>query len=146
MKTIKQVADALGVSRQAIYRRLASLPSAMLSATDKGVQLINTEGEALLKDLLSAEQYANSPNSTADSTTDKLIQMLQQELELKNEQLTVKDKQIAELTATIKIQAESINAAHHNELAETFIDGQAKISAPASEKTGFWNKLFKRKN
>jgi len=35
--------------------------------------------------------------------------------------------QIQELTLIVRIQAESINAVHKNELAETIIDGQQAI-------------------
>lgn len=150
MKTIKQVADTLGVSRQAIYRRLSALPSDMLSVNEKGVQLISVDGEALLKaelsEKVSSEQSANSSDSPADSITDTLIVMLQKELEAKNEQLAAKDKQINELIASNKILSESINAAHHNELAETIIDGRASLPPPVPEKKSFWDRFRRKKD
>jgi predicted transcriptional regulator YheO len=156
MKTIKQVADILGVSRQAIYRRLSALPSEMLSTNDKGVQLISADGEALLNaelyEKLSSEQSADNPDSPTDNIADTLISMLQQELETKNEQLAAKDKQIEEkdrqiieLISSNKILSQSINAAHHNELAETIIESLPAESSAAPEKISLWNKIFKRK-
>ena len=150
MKTIKQVADTLGVSRQAIYRRLSALPSEMVSTNNKGVQLINSDGEALLRTelsvILSGEPSANSTDSSPDSITDTLISMLKSELSAKNKLIDEQQQTIKELNETIKIQAQSINAAHHNELAETVIDGQKLLSSPAPDKVSLWNKIFKRKN
>jgi hypothetical protein len=61
-----------------------------------------------------------------------LIEMLQKELDVKN-------KQIEELTATVRIQAESINALNHNKLAETI------MPRLESEKKGnFLSRLFSR--
>ena len=149
MKTIKQVADILGVSRQAIYRRLSDLPSEMLSTTDKGVQLISAEGEELLKVDLSAklsnEQSANSQNSPLDNAADTLLFILKDELSAKNKLIDEQQQIIKELNETIKIQAQSINTAHQNELAETVIDGQKLISSPKAEKASLWGYLFRKK-
>ena len=148
MKTIKQVADTLGVSRQAIYRRLSALPSEMVSTNNKGVQLISADGEALLKSVLSekvsSEQSADSTDSPTDNIADTLISMLKDELSAKNKLIEEQQQTIKELTEAVKIQAQSINAAHHNELAETVIDGQKLLSAPAPEKVSLWNKLFRK--
>ena len=149
MKTVRQVADTLGVSRQAIYRSLSALPSEMLSASDKGGQLINADGEAFLRAKLSGKLSAGqSADSPADNISDTLISMLQEELKAKNEhlaakdaQLAEKDKQINELIASNKILSESINAAHKNELAETIIDGNLLI---AKEKKNIFARIFRR--
>jgi len=58
-------------------------------------------------------------------------------------QLEVKDKQIMELTATVKMQAESINADRNNELVETIIGGHKKLlddKTPIKKRWQFWKK------
>ena len=83
-------------------------------------------------------------NTLFDGEIIKILQenilVLQKQLDVKDKQLEVRDKQIEELTATIRIQAESINAAHHNELAETIIDSQANTSklSDGKAKRPFW--------
>lgn len=131
MKTIKQIANEIGVSQQSVYRRLSAVPSETLSTNNKGVQLINTDGEALLKAALSEKV---SSEQSADNITDTFISMLQKELEAKNEQLTTKDKQISDLTEANKSLSQSINAARQNELAETIIDGQMNLPELPSHK------------
>ena len=68
-------------------------------------------------------------------------------IEHKVEQLLdIKNKQIEELTATIKNLSESINAANKNELAETIIDGNIKlIEENKPKKRGGIFKIFSRK-
>jgi AcrR family transcriptional regulator len=147
VKTIKQVADALGVSRQAVYRRLSALPSGMLSVDEKGIQRISSDGEAFLKTLLSehpVRELSAGVHKEADSSPDKVVDALLKQLE-------VKDKQIEELTAAVKSLSDSINAARQNELAETVLNGSDILSIHATreggdKKAGFWSRLFKGKN
>lgn len=151
MKTVKQVAIELGVSRQCIYRQLSAIPSVMLSTDNKGIQLITMDGVLFLKNKLSGKvsvgQSTDSQADNSDSTMDKVLSMLYRELDAKNEQLVTKDKHISELTATIKILSESIKSTSQNELAETIFDNQKKALGDGREKKiGFFQRLFQRKN
>jgi len=151
MKTIKQIADEIGISKQAVYKRFKGKLYAEVYPyihTKNNVIYILEYGENIIKADFSAystisegahtehirsasmdntvytlEQSESvvKANFLDDSTiskgahtehirsapinthTDTLIQILQKELEAKN-------KQIEELTATIKIQAESIGS------------------------------------
>ena len=150
MKTIKQIADEIGVSKQAVYKRFkGKLYTEVLPYVDTkdGVTYISEQGEDIVKtDFLASETISaisegahTEPHTERirDTATDILIQMLQRELEVKN-------KQIEELTATIKIQAESISADRKNELAETIIDGQQKLitngEKDKKKRWQFWKK------
>jgi len=169
MKTIKQIADEIGVSKTAVRKKMTNEVKTKFAETVSGVIYISEQGESLIKSAFNKEQPQTkfsgvSENQTANqaetvsgvsSTVSTLISMLQTELEMKNKeletknkQLEVKDKQIEELTATIRIQAESINAVHHNELAETIIDGQQAIMPELSnkkeKKQPFLKRLFKK--
>jgi len=135
MKTIAELAREIGVTKPAVRRYLTENVRQQFSETISGVIYISEQGEALIKSKFlknkeETEKTNDSENISANETetvsgvsdtVSALISMLQKELEIKNKQLEVKDNQIEELTATIKIQAQSINAARHNELAETII-------------------------
>jgi hypothetical protein len=155
VKTIKQVADEIGVSKQAINKRLSQLPPTEVTTNGRGVKLIGVDGERVLKNLISPTANQLPPtqpptNHQPPPTENELYKMLKAELDVKNEQLKVKDEQLSEkdrqiekLTDTVRIQAESINADRKNELAETLIDGQKKLlieDKPKKRGWQFWKK------
>lgn len=88
----------------------------------------------LLKNTVSSESSQSARETHHTALNDTLIDMLKNEFDTKNKQLEAKDKQIEELTATIRMQAESINVAHRNELAETIIDGNKLIEGGKTTK------------
>ena len=149
MKTIAEIARELGVTKPAVRRYLTENIREQYAETVNGVIYISEQGEALIKAKFAKTKPENSGNTSGNvsenisenvcgneaETVSALISMLQKELALKN-------KQIEELTATIRIQAESINAANKNNLAETIIDGQHKlVGAEKSKKRWqFWKK------
>lgn len=117
MKTIKQIADELGVSKQAIRKHVSRLPTTMVSTSANRTMLINDNGQAIIRDQVSTKssnQQTTSDNHEQD--TFKLKFELEQskkllELERKNakereqiyiEQLKVKDKQLEEDQKTIR--------------------------------------------
>ena len=158
MKTIRQIANEIGVSKQAVSKRLSQLPPTEVTTNEHRIKLISPKGELILKGLISPTKMftANqlpptvnqlpptkppTVNQLSPTPENELYKMLKDELDIKNKQLSEKDKQITEkdkqikakdmqiedLTATIRTQAESINADRKNELAETLIDGQRKL-------------------
>ena len=158
MKTILQIARELGVSKQAVYKRFRGKLYTEVSPyvhTKDGTAYISEQGENIIKqDFLKdnpqagvhtephtepdTERIQDTPPDIPGAHTDILIKMLQKELEIKN-------KQIEELAATVRIQAESINAQNHNKLAETIIDGQnMPLIEPKKER--FFNKWRKRQS
>jgi len=103
---------------------------------ENGVTYISEQGQSIIKmDFLKDSDTSTETHTERiqDTRTDTLILMLQKELEVKN-------KQIEELTATIRIQAESINAANKNELAETIIDGGKLIEGKSKKGWQFWKR------
>ena len=143
MKTIKQVADELGVSRQVIYRKLSDLPSETLSTNDKGVQLINLEGIKFLKLRLSDKLSAGlSENCPADSLSDKIISMLQNELDTKNKLIEQQQQTINKLT-------DMLHDAQRTTQTEQLLHADTKkmltLPAPAEPGVstgGFFRKIF----
>lgn len=142
-KTIKQIADEIGIDKQKAYRYIKK-NHIKETHQKSGVMYYDEATEKLIiqafsKDAVSSETHQKHIN---DTVNDMLISMLQKELEIKN-------KQIEELTSIVKQQAESINADRHNELAETLIEGQQQLitdGEPQKEKVkkqqSFWSRLF----
>ena len=130
MKTILQIAKELGVSKQAVYKRFkGKLHTEIFPYVEMkdGTTYISEQGESIIKtDFLKDGDISDGVHTDThtdyiqDTAMDTLISMLQKELEVKN-------KQIEELSATIRIQADSINTLNKNELAETIIDSQQKL-------------------
>lgn len=152
MKTIKQIADEIGVTKQAIQKRLTREPlCTSLSpyiSTDNGTKYIAEIGESLIKQAFAKNEPTTASidvagnytrvgvDASVDIPTDvhsdvysDIIKILQENLNIVQKQIEVKDKQIEELTETVRLQAESINADRKNELAETLIDGKNMLTS-----------------
>ena len=103
MKTIRQIAEEIGASKQAVYKRYkgklynAVLPHARVVA---GTIYILEQGEAIIKrEFLDDGAYGSAYKEYAP---DVLLLMLQRELGIKNQQ-------IAKLTAVAKMQSENVD-------------------------------------
>lgn len=131
MKTIKQIADEIGVSKQAVSYRLKQLEATkengILAVKENGILVVSLAGETLLKSAFLESDRQNfgdkqPPNNHQNeqgflAVLQTTISVLQSQLESKDIQLAEKDKQIAELIVANKAQAQSINADRHTELA-----------------------------
>lgn len=156
MKTIKQIADEIGVSKQAIQKRISREPLCTsiqpYISTKQGTKYIDENGESLIKSAFSDKVYTTVADNVHEDKTDTvhtLIAMLQAELEIKNKQIEELNAANKELTSTIKIQAQSINADRHNELAGTMQKQLISNDTPIDDiepdkppKKSFFGKLF----
>lgn len=122
-KTIKQLADALGVSKTAIRNYMDDDFRVKFTAKDdKGVITITPDGCKLISENIGkqAENTAkNNPETELLTIPRSVWQLMEEQIREKDEQLRVKDQQIADLTAAVKSQAQSINADRHTALAGT---------------------------
>ena len=163
MKTIKQIADEIGVSKQAVYKRVKGALHTTIAPyvhTVDGILYISDEGKTLvIQAFAENDTYkgAHTDAHTVDSEIIKLLQdniaILQDQLVVKDKQLEEKDKQLAELTIAVRLNAEGVSADRKNELAETIIDGKRQLmdgSVEQSESTApakrFWERIFGRKS
>ena len=106
-KTIKEIAEELGVSKTAVRKQIANL-ELQTSLRKIGNQFaIEKEQEALIKSAFFQKQsqtkIANQVSDFANQseTSLRLVSMLQHELEIKNRELEIKNKQIEELNARL---------------------------------------------
>lgn len=121
-KTIKEVADALGVSKTAVRKYMDDDFRRKHTETNRnGVITIDSDGcnliaESMGKRWEQLEPIENtvpeSDENTANVTIPRsVLTMLEEQLRQKDAQLASKDQQIADLTATVRAQAESLQAA-----------------------------------
>jgi hypothetical protein len=147
MKTIKQIADEIGVSKQAIFYRIKKPPLSnalqSLMSKENSILMVSFDGEMLIRqafDAGSVKCFDVKEPSKENDFFDGVISVLQEQLRVKDEQLAEKDRQIEKLTDTIKAQAQSINADRHNELAGTL---QMQLTDGANDKPkSRWKKAW----
>ena len=128
-KTIRQIADEIGVTRQAIYKKF-KLHSAIAnnikaySFTVDRVKYYTAEGEKIIKSLftnnydvpqetadVSTEQFTPDNLTTAkvDRLTHQLTVLFSAQLTTKDKQLEEKDRQLAEKDKQIALLMEQTN-------------------------------------
>ena len=106
MKTIKQIAEELDVSKQKVYRFIVR-NHITASSEVKQSKLYDEVAENLIKQaFLENRQHQKSHHEAdqkraGDTVSEAVIELLRQELERKNEQLKEKDQQIAQLQKLI---------------------------------------------
>ena len=101
-KTIKQIADELGVSKQAVRQRINKLPKDCSYVGNKNTIYVTEEGFNLLKEKVST--HTTKIDTKIDASIEALIK-----------QLDIKDKQIAELQKILN-QEQQLNAMNQQKL------------------------------
>ncbi len=106
MKTIKQIADEIGVSKQAVHqkRKNKELSTALQPFTSivDGVVYISVDGEKIIKSAFKKDEPSTASerkNQVSDNqfTVNFTLETLSKQLEEKDKQLAEKDKQIDRL-------------------------------------------------
>ena len=114
-KTIKQIADEIGVSKQTVYKRYKGklyTVCAPYAHTEQGVLYIEEQGETLIKQdflqkecSIGAHTYAHTERSNGavleQSENAGVVAVLQTTIDTLQGQLAIKDKQIEELNARL---------------------------------------------
>lgn len=162
-KTIKEVADMIGVSKTAIRKYMDDdFKSAYTTREgEKGPVIISDEGVTILKEKCKGKPAANQePETTTNQaeTTEnhvdsELLSILQGELETLNKQLAQKDAQLAEKDRQIQELTESNKnlSAANNKLTDSLQAAQAlnaadkKLLLEATTRKSFWSRIFGRK-
>lgn len=154
MKTIKQIADEIGVSKTAIRKKITPELQTKFVETVSGVGYILPEGERLIKQAFQrklpqtkfAEVSANQfPVVSGEVST--LIAMLQKELDIKNEQIRELNARLAEANAAIITAQKS---AHAEQVLHADTKGMLPPDAREPKKqevqtTGFFADFFRKR-
>jgi Predicted transcriptional regulator len=114
MKTIKQIADEIGVSKTAVRKHLTDEVKTKFAETVSGTIYINDAGEMLIKSAFEQNvpqtKFAGvSANQFVEVST--LVSMLQGELEIKNEQIRELNNRLAESNAALVAAQQTAQAA-----------------------------------
>jgi len=102
MKTIRQIADEIGVTKQAVHQKRKSkeLSTALqpFTTTVDGIVYISVDGEKLIKQAFSEndrKQVDGSFTTTVDGSFTVLVDALKNELETKNRQIEMLEKELS---------------------------------------------------
>ena len=158
MKTIKQIADEIGVSKQAVYKRYKGklyTACAPYAHTVQGVLYLSEQAEALIKqdflqnDCSNGAHTERSIGAVLEQPQEaSVVAVLQATIDTLQGQLEVKDRQIEKLTeALVAAQktAAAAQALHAGTLQQQLINGEVgedQQSQEPEEKRSWFSKLF----
>lgn len=172
-KTVKQIADEIGVSKTAVRKYMDDNFKKQYT-TQEGERspiIVSEEGEAILKQkckgLSPANRFVETPETTekqavqtANQVNTELLNILQEDLKTlreqlaeKDSQITQKDAQIAEkdeqiksLTETNKnLSAANVNLTDSLKASQALNAADKKLLLEATSKRSLWSRIFGRK-
>jgi len=149
MKTIKQIADEIGVDKQRVYRyiRKNRISEAHHEA---GVMWYDEVDENLINAHFLENNRISEVHHEVHQTTsfDTVIDMLKSELEIKNEQIRELNARLAESNAALVAAQQSAQAAqvlHAGTMQKQLTDG-ADQAEPSTPQKSFFARIFGRKS
>ncbi len=169
MKTIRQIADEIGVSKQAVYKRFKGklhTVCAPYAHTEQGVLYLSEQGETLIKqDFLQDDRSIGAHTDTHTERSngavseqgreDGLIAILQATIDTLQGQLEVKDRQIEQQGQTITRLSDALVAAqqaaaaaqalHAGTMQRQFIVGEVEADVEPDNKKSWVGRWFRRK-
>ena len=123
MKTIRQIADEIGVSKQAVFKKIKREPLSTslqgLTTTVDGRLMVEVDGEKLIKQAFSEITSSTTDNQLTGAVeneektvaVDGVISVLQATIDTLQGQLEVKDRQIEQQVQTITRLTDALAAA-----------------------------------
>lgn len=118
-KTIKQIADELGVSKQAVVKRIDNLGLRSKLVKNGNLYLVDDTTEKLIKSG-TLKQIESTPSSS------QLVSTLQAQVDTLKQQLDVKDNQIAALQSELDRERQ-----HARELSDKLVEQSDKFATLA---------------
>ena len=162
-KTIKQIADEIGVSKQTVYKRYKGklyTVCAPYAHTEQGVLYIEEQGETLIKQdflqkecSIGAHTYAHTERSNGavleQSENAGVVAVLQTTIDTLQGQLAIKDKQIEELNARLAAAQQTAQAAqalHAGTIQQQLTSGedQREEDEVKAKKQSWLSRMFSR--
>ncbi len=162
MKTIRQIADEIGVSKTAVSKQIANLGLRSGLRKNGNQFAIDERQEALIKQaFLEKSQTENANQSQTKTQTEihevgDLVCVLQATIDTLQGQLEVKDRQIEQQAQTITRLTDALAAAqqtaaaaqalHAGTIQQQLITGEAGADQQSQEpeqKRGWFRKLFR---
>ena len=158
-KTVSELTEILGVSRQAINNRVKALPEEDTQKNEKGVTVVTRSGLIKLEEIYKKTIFEDEPVSEdvkqrelmeilVDEKNAEILRLYDQlkskdeQLERKDEQLRIKDVQIAEKDKQLD-QQQQLTAKAMSERETLLLElDEAKEQVQLQENKGFWARLF----
>ena len=158
-KTVSELAEILGVSRQAINNRVKALPPEDTEKNEKGVTVVTRSGLIKLEEIYKKTLFEDEPvredvkqrelmEILVDEKNAEIVRLYEQlkakdsQLAKKDEQLRIKDVQIAEKDKQLD-QQQQLTAKAMNERETLLLElDEAKEKVQEQESKGFWARLF----
>ena len=154
MKTIRQIADEIGVSKTAVSKQIENL-GLRSSLRKNGNQFaIDEHQEALIKQAFfektqtEIENQSQTKTQTENREVGDLVCVLQATIDTLQGQLEVKDRQIEKLTEALVAAQQTAAAAqalHAGTIQQQLLTGEAGVDQQGQEpeqKRGWFSKLF----
>ena len=155
MKTIRQIADEIGVSKTAVNKQIANLGLRSGLRKNGNQFAIDEHQEALIKQAFSEksqteiENQSQTKTQTENHEVSDLVCVLQATIDTLQGQLEVKDRQIEKLTEALVAAQQTAAAAqalHAGTIQQQLLTGEAgadqQDQAP-EQKRGWFSKLFR---
>lgn len=137
-KTIKQIADELGIDKQRVYRYIKK--NHINEAHQNGsVMYYDEAAEMLIKQGLSGESASSEAHQSASN--DAVIDVLLMQCDMLKKELEIKNKQIEDLSAALvaaQQSAQTAQALHAGTMRKQIEDAEAK------KKRFFLTRMFSR--
>ena len=157
MKTIRQIADEIGVSKQAVYKRYKGklhTVCAPYAHTVQGVLYLSEQAETLIKQDFLQNDCSNGAHTERyigavleQSQEAGVVAVLQATIDTLQGQLEVKDRQIEKLTealAAAQQTAAAAQALHAGTIQQQLITEETGADQQEPEqKRGWFSKLFR---
>ena len=154
MKTIRQIADEIGVSKTAVNKQIANLGLRSGLRKNGNQFAIDEHQEALIKQAFSEKSQTEIENQTQTKTQTEnhevsdLVCVLQATIDTLQGQLEVKDRQIEKLTEALVAAQQTAAAAqalHAGTIQQQLLTGEAGADQQGQEpeqQRGWFSKLF----
>ena len=169
MKTIRQIADEIGVSKQAVYKRYKGklyTACAPYAHTVQGVLYLSEQAETLIKQDFLQNDCSNGAHTERSigavpeqSQEAGMVAVLQATIDTLQGQLEVKDRQIEQQAQTITRLTDALAAAqqtavaaqalHAGTIQQQLVAGEGEELQQEREtvpRRSWWKRLFEGKN
>ena len=155
MKTIRQIADEIGVSKTAVNKQIANLGLRSGLRKNGNQFAIDEHQEALIKQAFSEKSQTEIENQSQTKTQTEnhevgdLVCVLQATIDTLQGQLEVKDRQIAKLTEALVAAQQTAAAAqalHAGTMKQQLLSGESGADQQEPEQKKSWiSKIFRSK-
>ena len=156
MKTIRQIADEIGVSKTAVNKQIANLGLRSGLRKNGNQFAIDEHQEALIKQAFSEKSQTEIENQTQTKTQTEnhevsdLVCVLQATIDTLQGQLEVKDRQIEKLTEALVAAQQTAAAAqalHAGTIQQQFLNSDDNMDQPGKgvqSKQNWFDRIFRR--